>query len=76
LHIPIKHPVRYELGVFLSIKSILNSLELKIVIVQRILTNAIVNTQINPMELYTFCNEVAKAGVYKWIIDLDEMTCA
>ena len=24
----------------------------------------------------TFCNEMAQAGVYKWISDLDKMTCS
>lgn len=26
-------------------------------------------------DFYAFCNEVAKAGVYKWVSDLNEMTC-
>ncbi len=26
-------------------------------------------------DFITFCNEVAKAGIYKWVINLDAMTC-
>lgn len=37
---------------------------------------ALQRNQRGESDFYTFCNEVAKAGVYKWVIDLDKMTCA
>jgi uncharacterized protein YbcV (DUF1398 family) len=36
---------------------------------------ALQRNQKGESDFYTFCNEVAKAGVYKWVSDLDEMTC-
>ena len=36
---------------------------------------ALQRNQRGESDFYTFCNEIAKAGVYKWVSELDEMTC-
>ncbi len=37
---------------------------------------ALQRNQRGESDFYSFCNEVAKAGIYKWVSDLDAMTCS
>ncbi|MDF2942629.1 MAG: Phage envelope protein [Herbinix sp.] len=37
---------------------------------------ALKRNQIGESDFATFCNEIAQAGVYKWISDLEKMTCS
>lgn len=36
---------------------------------------ALQRNQKGESDFYTFCNEIAKAGIYKWLINLEKMTC-
>ena len=37
--------------------------------------SALQRNQSGESDFYTFCIEIARAGVYKWVSDLEEMTC-
>ena len=34
------------------------------------------NHQVGQTDFPTFCQETAEAGIYKWVIDLEAMTCS
>ncbi|GKU24169.1 DUF1398 domain-containing protein [Clostridium folliculivorans] len=37
---------------------------------------ALKRNQVGESDFLTFCREIAEAGIYRWVSDLDKMTCS
>lgn len=37
---------------------------------------ALKRNQVGETDFLTFCSEIAEAGIYKWVSDLEKMTCS